>query len=160
MRNSSIGIRASPYLSTYLAIKNKATGQIRLVETNSVTVGAMVKTPATTNLQLLAVSLSLKNKSWRLVVLQGFCNDFQDEEAAGEGSRTKKKKHLVKEFGATRGQRVYEQADRMTVDEGQLEAKLGEAAGKVDKASIEIPEIEDDTIKNMIPPCDRYVILL
>ncbi|TRY79681.1 hypothetical protein TCAL_11915 [Tigriopus californicus] len=125
------GIRPSPYLSTYLAIKNKITGQIRLVETNSVTVGALVKTPKTTNLQLL------------------------NEEEVGEGTRTKKKKHLVKEFGATRGQRVYEQADRMTVDQGQLEAKLGEAAGKVEEAHIEIPEVEDDTITRMIPPCNR-----
>ncbi|XP_059086000.1 uncharacterized protein LOC131882766 isoform X2 [Tigriopus californicus] len=127
------GIRPSPYLSTYLAIKNKITGQIRLVETNSVTVGALVKTPKTTNLQLL------------------------NEEEVGEGTRTKKKKHLVKEFGATRGQRVYEQADRMTVDQGQLEAKLGEAAGKVEEAHIEIPEVEDDTITRMIPPCNSQM---
>ena len=42
-------MRANPYTKTLLAIRNKTTNQIRLVETNCVTLSAQIRHPKTAN---------------------------------------------------------------------------------------------------------------
>ena len=68
---------------------------MKLVESNLVRVGAVPETlpPPTSNPLLL--------------------NPEIHEEEGSE--RNKSKKHLVTEFGQTKGRRIYEQADRMQV---------------------------------------------
>ena len=85
-------------MKTYLAVRNKSTNQIKLYESNQVRVGAITRNIPTTNPVLLKED---------------------EEEEMGEvekrEERKRSKKHLVTEFGQTKGRRIYEQADRMQV---------------------------------------------
>eukprot|EP00095_Tigriopus_kingsejongensis_P008452 maker-scaffold18_size714446-snap-gene-1.16 protein:Tk08452 transcript:maker-scaffold18_size714446-snap-gene-1.16-mRNA-1 annotation:"protein rft1 homolog" len=131
--NSVRNIRPNPYMSTFLAIKNKKTNQIRLVETNTITLGAMVKAPTTTNTQLLAKL---------------------DEEPT-LASRLKKKQHLVQEFGQSKGQKSYEQADRMTIKDDVITTKLTQTAAEVDQSALVFDPEESNLASQLLPPCDR-----
>ena len=54
------------------------------------------------------------NHSWLMQVNFTFFNQAMVTERTAE-SRLSLKKHIVKEFGQSKGQRMYEQADRMQV---------------------------------------------
>ena len=75
----------------------------------------------------------------------------------GEDMRLKgmeMKKHLVKSFGQAKGQRIYEQSDRMQVESEGLESKLSSAAMGVDDDKLAVPGQAPSL--NLTPPCNRY----
>ena len=69
------------------------------------------------------------------------------------------KKHLVNEFGQSKGQRIYAQADRMTVEQEYLTEKLSKAAENVSQEDMELATDKLDnsisTTANLTPPCNR-----
>ncbi len=91
-------LQSSPYQSTYLALRDRQTGSLRLVEANLATVGAEVDPPQSTNPLLLRDPAS----------------SAQDEEAPSASAAMKR--HLVKQFGQAKGQRMYEQQETNKVE--------------------------------------------
>ena len=77
-----------------------------------------------------------------------------DDSQDASRRRASMKKHLVKEFGQAKGQRMYAQADRMQVDNEAVEEKVTMEAMNVSQEMLEMPE-EQETMKDIIPPCDR-----
>ena len=131
------GCASSDHLVTYIGVRDKETNTMRLVEANVITVGAEVSPPQSTNPMLLT------DKS-------------NGEE--GEDMRVKRmemKKHLVKSFGQAKGQRIYEQPDRMQVESDTLQSKLSSAALSVDDEMLSVPG-QAPTL-DLTPPCNRYV---
>jgi len=142
----------NPYQRTLLAIRNKRTHRVKLIETSSVCVGALVEPPASTNSILLKEELA----------------KAQEEEEASKDDEEKRlarltmNKHLVGEFGQTKGKRAYEQADRMKVESNVLSDKLSRAAMAVDQASVALPTdlAAASTADALIPPCNREAVLV
>ena len=69
--------------------------------------------------------------------------------------RMEMKKHLVKSFGQAKGQRIYEQSDRMAVESDALQSKLSSAAMSVDDEKLAMPGQAPSL--DLTPPCNRYV---
>jgi len=107
---------------------------MRLVEANVITVGAEVSPPASTNPMLKEKSNGVEGEDMRL-------------------KRMEMKKHLVKSFGQAKGQRIYEQSDRMQVESEGLESKLSSAAMGVDDDKLAVPGQAPSL--NLTPPCNR-----
>jgi len=129
------GCASSDHLVTYIGVRDKETNTMRLVEANVITVGAEVSPPESTNPMLLT------DKS---------------KEAEGEDMRAKRmemKKHLVKSFGQAKGQRIYEQSDRMAVESDALQSKLSSAAMSVDDEKLAMPGQAPSL--DLTPPCNR-----
>ena len=133
------GCASSDHLVTYIGIRDKTTNTMRLVEANVITVGAEVSPPASTNPMLKEKSNGVEGEDMRL-------------------KRMEMKKHLVKSFGQAKGQRIYEQSDRMQVESEGLESKLSSAAMGVDDDKLAVPGQAPSL--NLTPPCNRYMQLV
>jgi len=131
MTYTSVGKEGPIYHNTFIAIRNKKTGKTRLIEANETVLAASVEAPQTTNPLLLR----------------------EPEKEQTKEERREAGKHLIKAFGQAKGQRFYEQQDRMKVEGGQLEEKISRAAEQVseDKLSAGAP-VADVAIT---PPCNR-----
>ena len=135
------GFRHNPY-RTYVGLRNKETGTMKLYEVNEVTVGANVQAPPTKNPTLLM-------------------QKELDQETDETKKRAAAKKHLVNEFGQAKGQRMYAQADRMAVADTNLTEKLSKAAENVDLEAIELPHNPADEVNptgKLTPPCNRNAV--
>lgn len=139
--------RPDQYRKTLLAIRKKGCDTFKLVELNSVMVGAQVEPPAVKNPQMLEL-MRMKEEEEN----EGEENQKKSPEDLNK-SLAKKKRHLVQEFGQAKGKRVYEQADRMQVESEKLQAKLNKAANAVDETAIQFENQEPVTI--LTPPCKR-----
>ena len=134
--NSVAGCTSSDHLVTYIGVRDKETNTMRLVEANVITVGAEVSPPESTNPMLKDNFNGLEGEDMRM-------------------KRMEMKKHLVKSFGQTKGQRIYEQSDRMQVESDALQSKLSSAAMGVDDDKLALPG-QTPTL-DLTPPCNRYV---
>ena len=133
------GFRYDPYYATYIGVRNKADGTMKLYEVDQVTVAANVPAPPTKNPTLLMAK-------------------ELEQETDEAKKRAAAKKHLVTEFGQTKGQRMYAQADRMAVTDENLAEKLSKAADNVDLAAITLPHNpanDANPTGNLTPPCNR-----
>lgn len=133
-------IKPNPYTRTLLAIRDRETNQVRLVETNTVVVAGEVTFPTTSNPFLV----ELRDKS---EVEENPTTDQTQEQ------RTVLKKHLVREFGQAKGRRLAEQAERQKVDTAQKHEKLKSVAENVDASAILLHKQETPT--ELTPPCNR-----
>jgi hypothetical protein len=79
---------------------------------------------------------------------------FQGDAKALQKNRLEMKKHLVKSFGQSKGQKMYEQADRMAVDPEALQSKLNKAALDVDQNKLVTAGEAPSMV--LTPPCDRF----
>lgn len=127
------GVRYDPYFSTYIGIRNKEDGTMKLYEIEQATVGAKFKAPATKNPTLLQEEV-----------------DTKDEKKTREMA----KKHLVQEFGQSKGKRIFAQADRMAIEAENLTEKLTRTAENVDQKNISMPNQSFEDVK-LAPPCNR-----
>ncbi len=59
---TSSGLQGTPYLRTFLALRDRDTNEIRLVEANTATLGAVVTPPEATNPLILKRKSSTANK--------------------------------------------------------------------------------------------------
>jgi len=114
------GQQPKPYMKTYLALRNKETNEVKMVEANVAVLGAIVEEQKSTN-PLLA------------------------EENAQE-TRQKMKSHLVSKFGQAKGKRVYEQKERSKVDDEDIEEKVAKAAESVDAEALETEATQEVAI--------------
>ena len=133
------GFRYDPYYATYIGIRDKTDGTMKLYEVDQVTVAANVEAPNTKNPTLLMAK-------------------ELEQETDEAKKRAAAKKHLVTEFGQTKGQRMYAQADRMAVADEDLASKLSKAADNVDLVDITLPNNPADDpnpTANLTPPCNR-----
>ena len=133
------GFRYDPYYATYIGIRDKTDGTMKLYEVDQVTVAANVEAPNTKNPTLLMAK-------------------ELEQETDEAKKRAAAKKHLVTEFGQTKGQRMYAQADRMAVADEDLASKLSKAADNVDLVDISLPNNPADDpnpTANLTPPCNR-----
>ena len=129
------GCASSDHLVTYIGVRDKETNTMRLVEANVITVGAEVSPPESTNPMLKEKSEKVEGEDMRL-------------------KRMEMKKHLVKSFGQAKGQRIYEQSDRMQVESEALQSKLSNAAMNVDDEKLVMPG--QAPVLDLTPPCNRY----
>lgn len=112
MKYRSVKSQGEPrakYFRTFLAIRDKNTGNTRLIEANETVLAPVIQYPKSNNPVLLQESTTTKSVEERM-----------------EAS-----KHLIKSFGQSKGARYYEQQDKMQVDGSQLEDKVLKAAGGV-----------------------------
>jgi len=119
------------YHNTFIAIRNKKTGKTRLIEASTTVMEPSVIAPKTTNPVLLQEVESEQTR--------------EDKMAAG--------RHLIKAFGQAKGQRFYEQQDRMKVENSQIEEKVGKAAELVSDERLEAAAPVEEM--DIVPPCDR-----
>ena len=118
---------------------------MRLVETSSAVVGAVVEAPPSTN----SILMNEKFKKYT-----------EDDEKSPEDkkqARMAMNKHLVGQFGQTKGKRVYEQADRMKVEASKLTDKLSKVAMAVSEEAVALPtDIQAaSSAEKLIPPMNR-----
>jgi len=97
------------YYNTFVALRDKNTGKTRLIQANETVLSPKITYPATKNPLLLQENVEAKS--------------FAEKMEAS--------KHLIKSFGQAKGQRFYDQQDRMRVDTSQVEEKVMKAAGAV-----------------------------
>jgi len=121
---------STPYQRTLVAIRNKRTNRVKLVETSTVLLGAMVQPPPTTNAVLIKEDLKRREEAE---------NKLEKTEDDKRQQRVTMNKHLVGLFGQTKGKRAYEQADRMAVESSKLAQKLNQAAMNVSEAAVALP---------------------
>ena len=145
--------RAQPYQRTFLAVRNKRTQRIRLIEANTVTLGATVTPPPSSN--PILIEQELKQKEDSILITNKEPNDQDTETKVSEKKRLAVNKNLVCEFGQKRGKRIYEQNDRMQVDSDILNDKLSQAAMTVEHSSLETFSTARST-SELTPPCNRY----
>ena len=114
------------FYTTFIAIRNKHTGKTRLIEANEVVLKPEVEYPKSTNPVLLGES-SHENKTL--------------------AEKIEASKHLIKSFGQAKGQRFYDQQERMKVDSTQVEDKVLKAAGVVAQDKLAAaPKLEEVAI--------------
>jgi len=114
------------FYTTFIAIRNKTTGKTRLVEANEVVLKPEVVYPKSTNPVLLQDS-NHENKTL--------------------AEKIEASKHLIKSFGQAKGQRFYDQQERMKVDTTQVEDKVLKAAGVVSEEKLAAaPKVEEVAI--------------
>lgn len=147
----------NPYQKTLLAIRNKRTKRVRLIETSYVSVGALVEPPPTTNTILLKEEIKAIDQEAAAAAAQ----DQKDEEEVKDERRAMNK-HLVGLFGQTKGRRAYEQADRMAVEANAISDKLNRAAMAVNERDIALPSelATANSADILIPPCNRQAALV
>jgi len=155
----SVRCNGPQYLRNFIAIRNKKTNKTRLVEVNSVTLGAITSPPSSTN-HVLALLKQEDNKS-------DANNDAPDIKSKKKEEQYAKNKSLIQEFGQTKGKRMYSQNDRMQVNPEGLQDKLSKAAMSVeeptfnDSISLENLLTKKDSaslekeLVTLIPPCNR-----
>ncbi len=133
------------HLVTYIGVRDKRSDKMRLVEANLVAVGAEIDSPPTTNMLLLEKAREEERKK-----------EEADSKEDVHRARLDRKKHLVRSFGQAKGQRIYEQADRMQVKSDVLEGKLKTAAEAVDSSLLEeTAGPESDAAASIAPPVNR-----
>lgn len=120
-----------PY-TTYLAIRDKETGQTTLVETNSLVLTPQVTVPLTKNPTLN--------------------QEVQEKNTLSQ--RIEASKHLIKSFGQQKGNRFYEQQERMKIDSSQAQDRVEKAATTVDVSMLETGTVNDPNIgkESLVPP--------
>eukprot|EP00092_Neocalanus_flemingeri_P002032 GFUD01002169.1.p1 GENE.GFUD01002169.1~~GFUD01002169.1.p1 ORF type:complete len:409 (-),score=108.62 GFUD01002169.1:45-1271(-) len=109
------------YYNTFVALRDKTTGKTRLLQANETILSPKINYPTTKNPLLLQEKVETKT--------------FAEKMEAS--------KHLIKSFGQAKGQRFYDQQDRMRVDDTQVEEKVLKAAGAVtEDRLVAAPEAE------------------
>ena len=131
-------------MRTYLAIRDRRTGLSKLVEANSVTVGAVVKPPESTNDQV-RMSVARSKLAEEHGAMSKEVKEFDDPKES--------KKKLVQVFGQAKGQRMYSLSDRMAVEDEQLENKLRNAAMNVSEKAMAMPN--QIMVMDTAPPMNR-----
>ena len=140
---------ARPYQTTFLAIRNKKTKRIKLIEANTITLGAKITPPPTSNSVLIEEEMKRNDEELNK-------NETNDEAKIQSENRLAMNKKLVGEFGQKKGKRMYEQNDRMKVNPEMLNDKLSDAAMKVDESSLEtLNTTKNDNPVTLTPPCNR-----
>uniref|UniRef100_A0A0K2TY95 Putative LOC101743619 [Bombyx mori] n=1 Tax=Lepeophtheirus salmonis TaxID=72036 RepID=A0A0K2TY95_LEPSM len=130
-------IKCTPSRKTYIAIRNKTTNKVRLIETNPIHLGPVVFARNSTNV---------------------FLNESVDALSTSKGmDRMALKKQLVNKFGQAKGQRFFQQADRMKVDEDAYIDKMALAAENVNLDSLNSEIVESNF--ELIPPINRKATL-
>ncbi|XP_040583261.1 DNA-directed RNA polymerase I subunit RPA49 [Lepeophtheirus salmonis] len=130
-------IKCTPSRKTYIAIRNKTTNKVRLIETNPIHLGPVVFARNSTNV---------------------FLNESVDALSTSKGmDRMALKKQLVNKFGQAKGQRFFQQADRMKVDEDAYMDKMAVAAENVNLDSLNSEIVESNF--ELIPPINRKATL-
>jgi len=110
------------YYNTFVALRDKSTGKTRLIQANETVLSPKVNYPSSKNPLLLQ----------------------ENTEAKTFAEKMEQSKHLIKSFGQAKGQRFYDQQDRMRVDTSQVEEKVLKAAGGVSEGKLEaVPEAEE-----------------
>jgi len=127
------GTSQSGLFTTYLAIRDTATGETRLVESCPLVLNPQVTAPPTRNSVLLS------------------------ERPAAEGTWAEKlgqQKTLVKKFGRQTGARYYQKVEEMKVDGGLKEEMILKAAGKAVVLKEPTPDNEqkDVGLSHLLPP--------
>eukprot|EP00090_Calanus_glacialis_P032727 TRINITY_DN54235_c0_g1_i1.p1 TRINITY_DN54235_c0_g1~~TRINITY_DN54235_c0_g1_i1.p1 ORF type:complete len:409 (-),score=140.97 TRINITY_DN54235_c0_g1_i1:50-1276(-) len=118
---SSNTSRTNKYYNTFVALRDKNTGKTRLIQANETVLSPKIIYPSTKNPLLLQEKVEAKT--------------FAEKMEAS--------KHLIKSFGQAKGQRFYDQQDRMRVDTSQVEEKVMKAAGAVSEDRLTaVPEAE------------------
>jgi len=110
------------YYNTFIALRDKATGKTRLIQANEVVLSPKVNYPATKNPLLLQESTEAKTYAEKM----------------------EQSKHLSKSFGQAKGQRFYDQQEKMRVDTSQVEEKVLKAAGGVMEGKLEAAPTADE----------------
>merc|ERR1719319_518066 len=104
------GTSSSPHMTTYLAVRDRATGKTRLVEASSVSLAPGVAPPPPSNPMLL--EKVEEEKTWK--------------------ERLAASKHLIKSFGQAKGGMVYELHERVSLA-ATREDTTKQATGEDDK---------------------------
>ena len=143
---------AYPYQKTFVAIRNKKTKTIKLIEANTITLGAKVTPPPSSNTILIEEEMKRNDAE-----LNGNTTvDCPDSEKKKSENRLAMNKNLVREFGQKKGKRIYEQNDRMQIDQEILTDKLSRAAKTVEKSSLETLDASaSSSAVELTPPCNR-----
>ena len=140
---------ARQFQTTFLAVRNKKTKRIKLIEANTITLGAKTKPPPTSNSVLIEEEMKRNEEEMRK-------KEGLDEDKLKSENRLAMNKKLVGEFGQKKGKRMYEQNDRMKVDSELLNDKLNHAAMTVDDSSLEtLNTSKNDSPATLTPPCNR-----
>ena len=140
---------ANPHQTTFLAIRNKKTKRIKLIEANTITLGAKTTPPPTSNSVLIEEEMKRNDEEMNK-------NEGVDDAKLKSENRLAMNKKLVGEFGQKKGKRMYEQNDRMKVDQETLNDKLSHAASQVDNSSLETLNTSTvETPVTLTPPCNR-----
>ena len=147
--------RAHPYQKTFLAVRNKKTNRIRLIEANNITLGAVITPPPSSNPILIEEEMKRNNE---LLGQNQTLDDPDSEKKKSEKNKLAMNKNLVREFGQKKGKRIYEQNDRMQIDSEILNDKLSRAAMTVDQSSLETSVSTNSNPIELTPPCNRDAI--
>jgi hypothetical protein len=141
---------AHPYQKTFLAVRNKITNKIKLIEANTITVGAKVTPPPSTNSLLIEEEMKRNDAEMAKNVTP------PDSEKKKAENRLAMNKNLVREFGQKKGKRIYEQNDRMQIDPEILNDKLSRAAMTVEGSSLDTLNVSvNNNSTELTPPCNR-----
>jgi len=124
------GTSSSPNMTTYLAVRDRATGKTRLVEASSVSLAPGVAPPPPSNPMLL--EKVEEEKTWK--------------------ERLAASKHLIKSFGQAKGGRFYEQQERMRIEEGQAQERVSLAATREDTTKQATGEDDKEQEASLAPP--------
>ena len=112
---SATGILSNTYYETFVAVRNKASGKTRLFHSNEMELAPVVNYPQTTNPLLLQEHIEEKTSAEKLA----------------------ESKSLIKSFGQSKGQRFYDQQEKMKIDSSQTEDKIMKAAGSIAGEALE-----------------------
>ena len=107
-------------------MRKKSENSIKILETNPMILGAEVKFRVTSN------ALLLDDRSEKAVM----------------------KRHLVKQFGQAKGQKIYDQADKMQKAASKAESKVESAAMDIHETSFNL-SVHQEIEVNLTPPCNR-----
>ena len=145
--------REPQYQKTFVAIRNKKTNKIKLIEVNDITLGAVIKPPPSSNPILIEEEMKRNDA---LLGNNDALDDPDSEKKKIEKDRMATNKNLVREFGQKKGKRIYEQNDRMQIDSDILNDKLSRAAMTVNQSSLETSSLSttSDPVE-LTPPCNR-----
>ena len=137
--------------TNFLAVRNKKTNKIKLIEANTITLGAVTTPPASTNPVLL--EQELKQQEVELGDNNKTAPSSEQKKADDKLSRNK---NLVREFGQTKGRRMNDQNDRMQINPEVLQDKLSKAAMSAEKSLLEQSNTPMDMMPTCLtPPCNR-----
>ena len=131
------GCASSDLLVTYIGIRDKVTNTMRLVEANVITVGADISPPESTN----------------PILIEKAKEAAEGEEGDGNAKRSELRKHVMKSFGMAKGQKAWEQHDRMNVTSEAVQSKLSRAAMGVGNEMLVLPGQAPSL--DLTPPCNR-----
>lgn len=105
--------------NVFIAIRNKATSKTKLVQVSKVSLSPVVEFPKSTN------------------------PDLREEENSEKKTYNELRKEFVHKFGMLKGQRLYDQAERLTVKSETLQANIDDAAQNSSVTANDlIPKIE------------------